>query len=171
MRKLYIGFTTIFIGLAATLAFAKATPKPFTASPIRISGTLSGAAATCTGYAGTCLGGSTCVCSQDPNAVARGIGTADIFINQATGDTTFSDGSISTQGCTPFVATAAITDTKTSATATLNIVGSACDVTGRPQTITGGYSVASETPSATGFGTMIGSLNGSALSLTLVPTK
>jgi len=158
------------VGLAATLAFAKATPKPFTASPIRISGTLSGAAATCTGYAGTCLGGSTCVCSQDPNAVAKGIGTADIFINQATGDSTFSDGSTSSQGCTPFVATATITDTKTSATATLNLVGSSCD-TARVPVITGGYSVASETPTATGFGTMTGSLNGSALSLTLIPTK
>src|ERR1700733_3410137 len=102
MRKLFIGLSIVITGFAATLAFAKAAPKPFTARPIKISGTLSGSGATCTGYAGTCLGGGTCNCFQDPSAVAKGVGTADVFINEATEDATFSDGSTSSNGCTPF---------------------------------------------------------------------
>jgi hypothetical protein len=172
MYKFHLGLAAILIGFTSSVALAKAVPKPFTNSPITISGTLPGSGATCTGYAGTCLGGGPCNCFHEPTAVAKGIGPVDFFINEATGDATSSDGAETSTGCTPFLATAAITDTKTTATATLHLVGSYCQVSGKtPQTITGGYSVASETPTATGFGTITGSLNGAAISLKLTPTK
>jgi len=172
MYRFHIGFAAILIGFTSSVALAKAAPKPFTNSPITISATLSGSGATCTGYAGTCLGGGACNCFHEPTAVAKEIGPVDLFINEATGDATTIDNAETTSGCTPFLATAAVKDTKTSATATLHLVGSYCQVSGKtPQTITGGYSVASETPAATGFGTVTGSLNGAAISLKLTPTK
>ena len=121
-----------------------------------LSGTVSApSAGACAGFANKCPMGS-CTCVQIANAKLSGSafrpGTAVVMITIDGGDATTSP------GCSPIFATASLAP-KSSLTATLNIIGTICEPTtaGILEPISGGFSIATATNGATGFGTMTGS--------------
>jgi hypothetical protein len=178
MYKRVVIIGVVIIGLATALVRAQeqaaaSASKNLTAT---IKGTVPAAVASpcaTVGYAAFCPSPVACSCLTINGAAVSGSlagkGTANLLITQ---ETSLATSSVVGQTCTPFFGTA---DLSTSVgigkkavgkKETLNLQGVSCD-NGQ---IAGGFGIAASpvpTPGATGYGTVSGTVKGTALSLVL----
>jgi len=163
MRIVQFAAALALLTFGATFAFGKSTS--FVGGSMRVTGTASApssGACLSPGYAENCPTArsttTNCSCVEVMNAAVRGAsigkGTANLSFTEDAGDGDGTDGAVTPSNCVPVFGAGVFTDTKTMATATLNIEGTLCGTT-----LNGGYSVAA---GGSAFGTVSGSLGRSA---------
>jgi hypothetical protein len=154
MRKIRFGAALAILACCATFAFATTS---FIAGPMTATGVASApASGTCSSpaYATICAAGP-CSCLQVPNAAVSGKdigkGKANLSFTEDAGDGDGSHGAITKSNCVPVFGGGTFIDSKTAASAVLNIQGTLCG----GHNFSGGYTVVS---GGTAWGTVTGSL-------------